>query len=251
MESGNLFVGHTVLTFDQIPSTNDYLKALAKEKTIPEGTVVLTKDQTAGRGQKGNTWSSEKNKNLTFSIYLKPSFLQAAKQFYLSMVTAVAIIEFLQTYTIPAQIKWPNDILVQKKKICGILIENTLKGKSIGESIIGIGLNVKQQNFAGLNATSMTEHNPSVNAIDLKVLLHDILSIFEKYYLKLRQGKGDEIEQLYFSHLFGKDGMRIKTGDSVYNVKIKHINQNGSIVLAFDNGTEKEFWFKAFETIIE
>jgi len=244
------FIGHTVLTLDSLGSTNDYLKKLSRDKNIPEGVVVSAKEQTAGRGQKGNSWVSERDKNLTFSIYLKPRFLAADKQFYLSMISALSVVEFLNKHNIDAQIKWPNDILVNKRKISGILIENTLKGKTISESITGIGINVFQTNFK-IPATSMILENNTLSGKNTDEFLQSFISIFEKYYLKLREGKQQEIYDLYFANLFGKTGMNIKINHSIYRVKIVRINETGSIVLLFNDGSEKEFTFKEFKTVLE
>jgi BirA family biotin operon repressor/biotin-[acetyl-CoA-carboxylase] ligase len=181
MNTENLFIGHTILNFNELPSTNDYLKENAS--FFNEGTVVWTKNQTSGRGQQGNKWISEADKNLTFSILLLPHFLQVNKQFYLSMVTALAVTDFLKKFDVEAQIKWPNDILVNKKKISGILIENTLKGNSINCSIVGVGININQTNFCAPNSTSLLNVIKSNSAFNLEELLKAFITIFEKYYL--------------------------------------------------------------------
>ena len=116
---------------------------------LPHATVVSTYNQTAGRGQRGNSWESEPHKNLTFSVLLKPQHIIAREQFYISEIVSVAIVNTLRKYIIdqPIAIKWPNDIYVNDDKICGILIENTLSGYSISQSIAGIGININQQTF--------------------------------------------------------------------------------------------------------
>ena len=126
-------------------STNTYLAQLCKENKAKEYHTVIAEHQTAGRGQRGNTWESEAGKNLTFSTVLYPTALEVKNQFYLSMIASFSVIYALENYTDGFSIKWPNDIYWKNKKIGGILIENELEGGYIVQSIIGIGLNINQK----------------------------------------------------------------------------------------------------------
>lgn len=122
---------------------------LAGRADVPHGAVLATRTQTAGRGQRGNSWEAEPGKNLTFSIVLRPTDFPAARSFELSMVTALAVSDYLQAF-LPAhsvKVKWPNDIYVDDRKICGILIENSFCGTRLDRMIIGIGINVNQTIF--------------------------------------------------------------------------------------------------------
>lgn len=134
--------------FDSLESTNKYCKLL-DPSTVEEFLVVVAKAQTAGEGQRGNVWVSEPGENLTFSIILKPSFLYAKDQYQLTMMTAVAVAESLgQTLTDKrVWIKWPNDIYVDDKKICGILTICNIVGNNISNAICGIGVNINQTQF--------------------------------------------------------------------------------------------------------
>src|SRR5262249_40524297 len=115
---------------------------LASKSALPEGTVVITSNQYAGRGQRGNEWNSEPGMNLTFSVLLKPSSLSVKNQFFLTIIASLSVFDFLKEKQVgDLKIKWPNDILVYKKKICGMLIENSILGETINQSIIGVGLN--------------------------------------------------------------------------------------------------------------
>lgn len=133
---------------DSCASTNTELAAMPD---APHGCTIACRVQTAGRGQRGNTWEAAPGMNLTFSTLLRPSCIPAARQFELSMLVSMAVVEvadsLLEGVGKHAVIKWPNDIYVDNKKICGILIENTLSGTSISRSIAGIGLNVNQTLF--------------------------------------------------------------------------------------------------------
>lgn len=136
---------------DTCPSTNSELAARAA--SLPDGTVVVCRCQSAGRGQRGNTWESEPGSNLTFSILLRPHAIGAARQFELSMIISLAIVRAVDNILsrngsgARCSIKWPNDIYVGDRKLCGILIENVLSGNSISRSIAGIGINVNQRRF--------------------------------------------------------------------------------------------------------
>jgi BirA family biotin operon repressor/biotin-[acetyl-CoA-carboxylase] ligase len=169
-----------------------------------EGAVVITSNQTAGRGQRGNTWESEAGANLTFSLLLKPRFLQATDQFLLTIVISLAITDCLKESEgeIDFNIKWPNDILANGKKICGMLIENTIGQSSIQQTIVGIGLNINQRTFKVTQATSLSIL--SGKQYDLNRMLNLILEKIEKRYLQLRSGKASELKADYLERLYGK-----------------------------------------------
>jgi len=140
------FVPH-IISFDSLPSTNNELKNRLKTNDLSEFTTILTSYQTNGRGQQSNVWESADGLNLTFSVLLKPVFLEPALQFYLSKIVALALTDVLMKYVDELSIKWPNDIYVGEKKIAGILIENSLMGSCIDTCVVGIGLNVNQLSF--------------------------------------------------------------------------------------------------------
>ena len=145
-----------IIWLDSVDSTNSEIKRRLEH--LDDLTVIAARNQTAGRGQKGNKWFSQPASSLTFSVLLKDIGLKAWEQSAISEATALAIVDTLGSYGIDAWIKWPNDIYCTDKKICGILIENSLMGEQIRWSIIGIGLNVNQTDFPTdlPNPTSMT-----------------------------------------------------------------------------------------------
>jgi len=136
-----------IITVESVASTNSYLKELAHSRTLDEGTVIVTRNQTAGKGQQGNAWESEAGKNITCSILLYPSFLPVQHFFLLSEVISLGVKETLDAYTDGITIKWPNDIYYCERKIAGILIENEITGSNISMSVAGIGVNVNQEQF--------------------------------------------------------------------------------------------------------
>jgi len=163
--------------FDSLDSTNS--EALRHLADYPSGTVLAAREQTAGRGQRGNSWFSEPGRNLTFSIVLKHVGLKAADSIRLNALTSVAVASFLERYGVNPVIKWPNDIYVGGRKICGMLIENSLEGALVGASVIGIGININQREFPQLaNATSLVlctgKEEPLEQALEV------FLDIFER-----------------------------------------------------------------------
>ena len=135
-------IGQTVVLLEQVGSTNNYATSQVRENEVEEGTVFLAVNQTLGRGQQTNKWESENGKNLTLSIVLHPDFLEIKDQFLLSKVVCLGIASFLSKYVGAVSIKWPNDIYVENRKICGILIENAIMNGRFSSSVVGIGLNV-------------------------------------------------------------------------------------------------------------
>lgn len=129
--------------FNQIDSTNNR----AAQNRYSSGDVILAESQSAGRGQRGNSWSSLAGQNLTFSVILQPDFLLAERQFRISKTVALAVADTIADVGLTPAIKWPNDIYIGDRKITGILIENDLCGAYLCRSVIGIGLNVNQTDF--------------------------------------------------------------------------------------------------------
>lgn len=193
-----------IIWLDSIDSTND--EARRRILTLDNLSVLSALEQTGGRGQRENKWHSEPNQNLTFSIVLKNPPVKAADQFIISEITAVTLVSFLAEHGIEADIKWPNDIYVSGKKICGILIENSLKGQSIDWTIIGIGLNVNQFNFpVNLpNPTSMRICTQKESPYSLTGLLGKFIDMFsERYNACLsNEDKLRQIHELYLSKMW-------------------------------------------------
>ena len=147
---------YPVRWFDVTDSTNN--RILADRGNLPEGAVYAALFQSAGRGQRGNSWKSSSGLNLTFTILLRPVALPAAEQFAISEAVTLGITDYLLAKGVEAHIKWPNDIYCGDRKICGILIENSLSGDKLADSVIGIGLNLNQKEFdpSAPNPTSLT-----------------------------------------------------------------------------------------------
>jgi BirA family biotin operon repressor/biotin-[acetyl-CoA-carboxylase] ligase len=211
---------------------------MVQKPSINEGTVVITDHQTAGRGQRGNYWESAPKANLTLSIILKPSFLPARNQFYLNMITSLAVKDFLQEKTKqPVVIKWPNDILVQEKKICGILIENQVQGIAILNAVIGIGLNINQTVFEHKVAGSLKLITGA--EADLETCLHELLGCVEARYLQLRHGRESELKQEYHANLYWRNERRtFSHGSKTFDGTITGVDEDGRLVVEENHETK-------------
>lgn len=231
-----LFLGKNVVFVPECRSTNDLAATLLPLASTVEGTVVITNHQTAGRGQRGNTWQAEPGQNLTFSLILKPAFLPVKDQFYLTVVTALGIHDFLKARGVEGiQIKWPNDLLVNEKKICGILIENQVQNNVLASSIVGIGLNIMQENFALPSATSLkleTEKN-----YFLSDEFQSLLSFLEVRYLVLRQGKRKELLHDYLQVLYRMNSRHtFKSQETEFEGTIIGVDDIGRLQVSTTNG---------------
>lgn len=241
-----LFVGKKVYFLPECHSTNEEAQLLLKREDIQEGTVVISSKQLKGRGQRGNEWESEPNKNLTCSVVLRPKFLQASEQFDLNIITSLAIVKTLRPILgTETKIKWPNDIYVRDKKIAGILIENSLRGVSIEHSVIGIGLNVNQIKFNYPIATSLA--NVTNQEHDIFNLAETILQNLENSYLKMKSLKKNELSQEYHSLLYKRNLTSLfKDSGGIFSGRITKVNQSGQLLIQTDEGS-KAFDFKEVE----
>jgi BirA family biotin operon repressor/biotin-[acetyl-CoA-carboxylase] ligase len=228
-------VGKNVVFVPECHSTNTLATQISQNSSAIEGTVVITSNQTAGRGQRGNVWHVEPNQNITMSIILKPGFLMISEQFFLNVIVSLAILDVLAEFFNEAtHIKWPNDILVHEKKICGILIENQLRGKNMETSVIGIGLNVNQTNSLPENATSLAKE--SKRLWDLDELFGKILGRLESRYLQLKQQKFVVLKTEYLENLYRKNQKHVfQTDSETFKGEITGVDDQGKLVVAVGN----------------
>lgn len=235
-----------IIKLNAIDSTNSFLKDLAQNSTLKCFTTVVTNNQQKGRGQMNSTWLSEPFKNLTFSTLIANIQINIDKARYINFAASLAIFDVLKSYSIKElSIKWPNDILSENKKICGVLIENTFVGNKIKNSIIGIGLNVNQTNFNELtNVTSIKcETNKEAN---LNELLDDLLKNLEVKYSAIKNGNFKKLEIEYLNQLYKynqKTDFTTSTGKT-FTGKITGIANNGNLQITLPNNEIKSFGIK-------
>ena len=218
------------------------------KQDLEEFSVVTTPDQTAGKGQTGNTWESEKGKNITLSILLKPVFLNPEKQFYISKTVSLAIAGTLENIGLQPEIKWPNDIFVSGKKISGILIENLLTGNSLTASVAGIGINVNQERFSPEAGNPVSARNILGKETDIENLTNDLLSQLTGWYETLRSGSFEKIDSAYLKSLYHAPGFfRYKDDSGIFHAEIAGIEPSGVLILKDTAGEKRKYAFKEVE----
>ena len=229
-----------------VDSTNS--EALRRLQELPSGTVIAAHEQTAGRGQRGNTWFTEPGQNLTFSIVLKDLGIPAHEAHLLNYLASVAVAEFLEGYGVRCSIKWPNDIFVGRGKICGILVENSMAGSEVAASVIGIGININQKEFPQLsNATSLLRCTGK--EYNLEECLEDFLKVFSKNL----SSTGVLVEK-YSERMFQKDvcaKYHDLLTDKEYNGIIRNVEPDGRLhIYDKDNGKDRYYRFKEVSYIL-
>jgi BirA family transcriptional regulator, biotin operon repressor / biotin---[acetyl-CoA-carboxylase] ligase len=244
-----LFTGKFLIRLKETASTNSYMKQWLSNSKPIEGTVILTEEQTAGRGQAGTSWQSTPGENITLSLYYRPVFLEARHQFLLSMAMALGVRSTVTTLLPDKEVntKWPNDILINHKKVCGILIENHLQGQNLSGSIIGIGLNVLQKDFPGLPmATSLTAEGFEGTLEDVFVLLMEKL---EQQYLRIRNGQWAVLKSDYLESLYGL-GKPLLYKDAIgsFTGIIEDVDDSGKLIMDV-NGRKRAYFHKEVELL--
>jgi BirA family transcriptional regulator, biotin operon repressor / biotin---[acetyl-CoA-carboxylase] ligase len=243
-----LIIAKNVIYLPSCHSTNDIAAELVRSGLFQDGTVVITNDQTRGRGQRGTTWVTEPNVNLTFSIALKPQFLPVRDQFLVSQAMSVGICNYLEGYSSTARIKWPNDVFLGDLKVSGMLIENSIQGNRIASCIVGIGVNINQSNFSTARATSLSSYLGMV--LSLEDEFPKLMHCLDAAYLRLKSAEGRiYLEQEYLRKLYGFDQRRAFIVDEIRKTgKISGISAQGRLRIIFDGETEPtEFNHKEVE----
>lgn len=241
-----------IIWLDTIDSTNS--EVLRHPEDYSSGTVLAAFEQTAGRGQRGNSWFSEPGKNLTFSIVLKfrEGCLSASRAHWLNYLMSYAVSVFLEEEGLHPQVKWPNDVYVNRRKICGMLIENSLKGNSVALSVIGVGLNVNQRDFPRLaNATSLSLCTGK--EYGLKSFLARLSALFEENLVLLYDWTGlDVLLEAYSDRLFQKDVQaryHDLLADEEFTGVIRGVEPDGRLRI-FDGSRDRRFGFKEVSYIL-
>jgi BirA family biotin operon repressor/biotin-[acetyl-CoA-carboxylase] ligase len=241
----------SLIKLSAIDSTNDYLKVLSRNQIIENFTTVVAEKQTQGKGQMGATWISEEGKNLIMSILIKEVLQDVDAIFHLNVAVALSIFEVLNETKVPnLSIKWPNDIMSDHKKIAGILIENSIKSDGKIESVVGIGVNVNQQNFENLpKASSMALVSNS--EFDLDELLHKIIFQIKKNCGYILTNQTDKLWSKYHENLF-KISVPVAFEDAnqtKYMGIIQGVTLNGLLQIKLEDDLVKSFGIKEVQML--
>lgn len=232
-------------------STNNYANRLISAGKAAEGAVVLSYFQVQGRGQRGNSWESAPGENMLASIILFPKFLPAGSQFYLSKITSLALVEWLQNKVAGISIKWPNDIYVGNRKIAGILIETSVQGNYFHSAVIGIGLNLNQLDFPKALPNPVSLRKLTGMKFDPEKVATEIRDILMKWYQKLQAGFADEIDFRYLENLFRRnEWARFRKGEKELEARILGTGKYGQLILEDRYGIQSAYMFKEIEFVI-
>ncbi|MCH7536139.1 MAG: biotin--[acetyl-CoA-carboxylase] ligase [Bacteroidetes bacterium] len=190
-------IGHQIVHLDTVKSTNSYLLALLEKENVDEGTVISAVEQSGGRGQRLNSWESERGKNMTLSLFLKPA-IKVQEHFVLNKMISIGIVDFLREFVFDElSIKWPNDIYVDDYKIGGILIESKIVGSKVASAVIGIGININQTKFDTSIPNPISIKGNTGKLMDLNECLTKLCLHIEDQYARMKSGKTAEIDKAY------------------------------------------------------
>ncbi|MDD3875118.1 MAG: biotin--[acetyl-CoA-carboxylase] ligase [Bacteroidales bacterium] len=235
----SIFKEEHIFHFDSLTSTNDYAVSML-DSSKEDAFVIVTGEQTKGKGQSGNVWLSEKGKNLILSLVLKPDFLKIEDQFQLNKITSLAVRDFCMEQTqnmCQVYIKWPNDIYLNNKKTAGILIENFIVGSEYKHAVIGIGININQVKFPPEipNATSIA--NETAAYINLETALTNFINHFEKWLKLLKNNETEEIHKEYLKSLYQLGTLaNYSFKNTMIKAQITGVDNFGRLALCKDNG---------------
>lgn len=243
-----------IIWIDECGSTNTMLAQMGAK----HATALCSRKQTAGRGQRGNSWESEPLKNLTFSLLLKPNWVLASRQFEVSMAVSIAIVEVLDSYLgtdASISIKWPNDIYVGDKKICGILIENVLVGNQLAQCIVGVGLNVNQTRFTSPAPNPLSMAMVSGREFALEPIAAEITKrIVKEVEALAHEEHRHEIMAKYFARLWRRDGyfsyFDVKKREQI-KAKIEFVAPTGLLTLRLQDNSLRTYAFKEVQAVIQ
>jgi len=245
-----MIIGSNLLFFQNLPSTNAHTFDLLKKSKLPEGTILYTNYQSAGKGYSGNKWESEDGKNLLISIILYHSFIKQEDHFLISMVISLGVCDFLMRFIPECSIKWPNDIWVNNDKIAGLLLESSLTGNQIEFTVAGIGLNINQQRFLS-NAPNPVSLNQLTGVnYDLPSSLEILASDLDKRYKQLIGGNYGQIKKEYISKLYRLNRWHeFRDKNGLYRGRVLTVGDYGRLIIERQNGEISEYSFKETEFI--
>lgn len=240
-----------IIKLNATDSTNTYLKKMVRETSVADKTVVVVKDQTAGRGQRENKWQSKEGESLTFSVFKRFEGFEAHRQFMISMAVSLGVANAFESLNIPnVSIKWPNDILSEGKKVGAILIENVLEGSRIKHSVIGIGINVNEDSFDNLPQASSFKIQTGVK-YNLEEVMYLVLDHCFQELNNLQSQKFSDLQQHYENYLFKKETISVFEDEdgNRFNGIIKGITDIGELLVQLEDESTIKVQIKQLKLI--
>ena len=242
---------------ERIGSTNTYLRSLNGGDPSFDYEVAVATFQTAGRGQKGNTWESESGKNLLFSILAHPQGIKVREQFYISEAIALAVSDSVMAaigpeYAPDVSVKWSNDVYWKDFKMAGILIENTLQGDRILDTVVGVGLDVNQEVFVSDAPNPISMRNITGREFDIDALLNDIVERFIGYMEAGTTELRNKTDKLYRERLYRREGFhKFRDENGEFSARIEGIRPDGCLMLQTPAGQHRTYEFKQVQFILK
>lgn len=231
---------------ESCPSTNSSLKEILWHTGLAEGSLFCASFQTAGKGQQGATWESEKGKNISCSMLFYPTFIAPENQFQLSMALALGAYAFLKHYVDEGlTIKWPNDLYVHDQKIAGVLIDLASSSLAVEQLIAGVGININQRVFSGELSTKATSlHLITGDTYDLTLLVSQLQNSLWEQYVSLSQNAEHTLSS-YKQQLYRREGFYpYRDEQGVFEAEIVDVNSWGHLVLRRLCGQERSYALK-------
>ena len=234
-------IGKNVIHLESVDSTNDYLKKIGND--VQEGTVVISEEQTKGKGRLGRNWQSKSKEGIWMSIILKPEIIPYKAPF-ITLIAGAAIVKALNNLQVPAKVKWPNDIIINNKKVSGILTELSAEIERINYVVVGIGMNVKNLDFdkeLEEKATSLYKENYHLSRVEIvSQILYEFEKLYNDYIVNDYKEETIKICKEY-SAILNKDIYIIK-GDEKELVKCVDISNNGNLIVRDGNNNVQEIF---------
>ncbi|MFC2006999.1 biotin--[acetyl-CoA-carboxylase] ligase [Chloroflexota bacterium] len=228
------FIGRKVIYFPRLASTMNIARQEARKGTAA-GTVIITDEQTAGKGRIKRRWYTPKG-NIALSIILYPDKLYLP---YLVMLASLAVVSTIEAVTeLTAQIKWPNDVLISGKKVCGILTESSVTGNEVAYAIVGIGINVnfKPDDYPGLQPTATSLVNELGEEVSRLGLIRCLLTEFERWYLSLSAGDSVYLEWRERLVTLGRK-VKVTSGNNILEGVAESVAVDGNLHLRQPDGS--------------
>lgn len=254
-------LGQPFIELQSVDSTNNYALSLIHAGLAHHGHTFFAHEQVSGKGQRGRTWSAEKDANILLSVVVKPHPLQVSQQFQLSACASVAVREFFSIYGgDDTRIKWPNDLYWQDRKAGGILIENVIKGltqtsntQNAGApwewSVIGMGININQTSFPSILKNPVSLKQITGKQYDVVNLCKELIEILNRQFQLLVRGQFHVIYAEYLSHLYKKgERVKFKINNRVFDARLVGVSHSGNLII--HHSIEEEFSFGEIDWVI-
>lgn len=248
------------ISLHETDSTNNYVKRMIANQNVEahDELIVTTDVQTAGRGQRGNSWETEPNKNLIYTMLVHPESLLPSHIFFLSEVVALSVCQALKSFLPPEKaermsVKWPNDIYYGDKKMAGILIETDLMGRRVANGIVGVGVNVNQEHFLSDAPNPVSLHQITGHETDREEVLTAIIEHFDHLYGMMLRGETERLHALYKTALYRGEGFHLyeENENGRFEARIRDVEPTGHLLLENRQGVVKRYAFKEVAFIIQ